>query len=147
MPQKVTSVSSSTNASAPLGKKLKGHSLLLLFFMNDRIQNFWEAIPISGTHYRFSWLSGTNMVEHNRRHVWYSTLISLKKFFLKTLAVQSLHTTQPSQTFGFITVHKPVSMTQYQEIFLPSMWRAQCDRVVVQPMRTGAASSGLRMLG
>ena len=33
---------------------------LLLFFMNDRIQNFWDAICISRTHY---WFSRTNMVE------------------------------------------------------------------------------------
>ena len=44
-------------------EKSKRQCLLLLFFMNDIIRKFWEAIRISRTRYWFSWFSRTNTVE------------------------------------------------------------------------------------
>ena len=62
---KVASASSGTKASATLWKNLnwKSHVCLLLFFMNERIWNFWETICISWMPYWLWWFSRTNVVQ------------------------------------------------------------------------------------
>ena len=68
---KVALASSGTKASATLWKNLnwKSHVCLLLFFMNERIWNFWETICISRMPYYLWWFPEQIRYSRNSRHV------------------------------------------------------------------------------